>query len=490
MTSIFKQFGNTPAAPLNPYAAAPEEIERVQQPYGGQSPLASMSPELFFNMGNANNQGTNLTAGRIKPSASAPVWTPPKLDANGHFTSQQDIDDFKAAMANSGMSQHIQPGSLTGATLRDPQAFKNNKAAGDWAQANNLWHPPAGGHGGLRGALKDFGDSVTGYFKNVILSPPVLAALTAGAGTALGAGAGAAAGSAEGAAGSDLGMLGATSEGVSGGVGALGSTAPMLDAGYVMPGADAAASSTGSTLADISAASAAPAGAGTAGIGAGAPAAAAPTAETGGALSSVGSWIAAHPGMSAIGALTALGLAQKKPEGPAAAAVPGQNWLPATHATPLDRRYIPYEGNYHTYGQTSGSHQFFDPVAYNPDFLPGLSSGPNDKTSSTVPHMAKGGTASLSPLHAIAGAHYTTDGSGPLVTGPGGGQDDKVPAWLANGEYVFDASTVSDLGDGSTEEGAKKLDQLREAIRQHKRGGAKGLPPKAKPTTAYMRGGL
>lgn len=190
-------YGTAPtAAPRNRFAAAPEEVAQVVQPYSGQAPLANMQPGQFFNMGNANNQGTNLQPGQVVPTPNVPVWTPPQLDANGHFTSQQDIDDFKAAMGNSGMSQHIQPGSLTGATLSDPQAFKNNKAAGDWAQANNLWHPPAGGHGGIRGAAKDFGDSVTGYFKNVILSPPVLAALTAGVGAAAGAGAGAAEGGA------------------------------------------------------------------------------------------------------------------------------------------------------------------------------------------------------------------------------------------------------------------------------------------------------
>jgi hypothetical protein len=78
------------------------------------------------------------------------------------------------------------------------------------------------------------------------------------------------------------------------------------------------------------------------------------------------------------------------------------------------------------------------------------------------------------------GSHY--------VDGAGGGQDDLIPAQLADGEYVLDAEIVAALGDGSSKEGAKRLDKFREAIRKHKRGGSlKDIPPKAKSPLAYFR---
>lgn len=78
-----------------------------------------------------------------------------------------------------------------------------------------------------------------------------------------------------------------------------------------------------------------------------------------------------------------------------------------------------------------------------------------------------------------------------LVLGETGGQADEVNARIADGEYVFDADTVSALGDGNTLAGARKLDAMREEIRSHKRGAPKkSIPPKSKSTKAYMKGGI
>jgi hypothetical protein len=49
-----------------------------------------------------------------------------------------------------------------------------------------------------------------------------------------------------------------------------------------------------------------------------------------------------------------------------------------------------------------------------------------------------------------------------------GGREDNIDAKLSENEYVIDAETVSLLGDGSPEAGAKKLDAMRKQIRQHK----------------------
>ena len=74
------------------------------------------------------------------------------------------------------------------------------------------------------------------------------------------------------------------------------------------------------------------------------------------------------------------------------------------------------------------------------------------------------------------------------LNGYSGGQDDDINAKLSDGEYVIDASTVSDLGDGNNANGAKKLDQMRRNIRVHKRGGSIKMPPKAHSLLSYMRG--
>ena len=72
------------------------------------------------------------------------------------------------------------------------------------------------------------------------------------------------------------------------------------------------------------------------------------------------------------------------------------------------------------------------------------------------------------------------------LKGGDSGQSDKVPAMLSNGEYVMDAATVSDLGDGNSDAGAKALDAMRHHIRNHKRTGA--FPPKAKSPLEYLKG--
>lgn len=84
------------------------------------------------------------------------------------------------------------------------------------------------------------------------------------------------------------------------------------------------------------------------------------------------------------------------------------------------------------------------------------------------------------------GAH-----EGFAVEGPGTGRSDDIPAVLSDGEYVIDAETVALLGDGSSKAGAKKLDQMRVAIRKAKgKNLAKGkFSVNAKRPEAYMSGG-
>lgn len=84
---------------------------------------------------------------------------------------------------------------------------------------------------------------------------------------------------------------------------------------------------------------------------------------------------------------------------------------------------------------------------------------------------------------------FITGTTGHYVKGKGDGQSDDIPAMLADGEYVFDADTVAALGNGSSDAGAKRLDEMRQAIRKHKRSAPiDKIPPKAKSPLEYLKG--
>lgn len=98
--------------------------------------------------------------------------------------------------------------------------------------------------------------------------------------------------------------------------------------------------------------------------------------------------------------------------------------------------------------------------------------------------MAHGG-----PLDALVheGDHLLGDESS-HVQGRDPGQSDLVDARLSPGEYVMDADVVSALGDGNNDAGAQRLDEMREAIRRHKRSaGPESIPPKALSPLEYLK---
>ena len=85
---------------------------------------------------------------------------------------------------------------------------------------------------------------------------------------------------------------------------------------------------------------------------------------------------------------------------------------------------------------------------------------------------------------------FITGATGHYVKGRGDGQSDDIPAMLADGEYVFDADTVAQLGNGSSDAGAKLLDHFRQSLREHKRSAPSDkIPPKASPLM-YMKEAL
>jgi hypothetical protein len=104
--------------------------------------------------------------------------------------------------------------------------------------------------------------------------------------------------------------------------------------------------------------------------------------------------------------------------------------------------------------------------------------------------MAEGGQAEDGGGDGEHIPEFITGATGHYVRGRGDGQSDDIPAMLADGEYVFDASTVSTLGNGSSDAGAKLLDAFRESLRDHTRSApADKIPPKASPLE-YMKEAL
>jgi hypothetical protein len=77
-----------------------------------------------------------------------------------------------------------------------------------------------------------------------------------------------------------------------------------------------------------------------------------------------------------------------------------------------------------------------------------------------------------------------------LAQGSGSGRADTIDAKLSDGEYVIDAETVALLGDGSTKEGARRLDMMRQQLRQQKgKQLARGqFSTSAKMPLAYVKG--
>lgn len=93
------------------------------------------------------------------------------------------------------------------------------------------------------------------------------------------------------------------------------------------------------------------------------------------------------------------------------------------------------------------------------------------------------------PAMDTSGLGPTLGGEAYLQGGHAGGQDDVIDIKAAPGEYIFDADTVSALGDGNNERGAALLDAMRMRIREHKRAAPSDeIPPPALPPLAYLTG--
>lgn len=90
------------------------------------------------------------------------------------------------------------------------------------------------------------------------------------------------------------------------------------------------------------------------------------------------------------------------------------------------RTYIPFTGDYSTYGQ-GPQHEFYDNI--NPPMAP------------------------------------VTLASGGAITGLGDGQTDTIPAMLAPGEHVIDSDAVNAIGGGNTDEGHRRIEAMKQRAR-------------------------
>ena len=118
-----------------------------------------------------------------------------------------------------------------------------------------------------------------------------------------------------------------------------------------------------------------------------------------------------------------------------------------------------------------------------PDRMPERSeydaSNPNytDEELALMAGMRKGGLADVAAAGAARGGQFNLGGysdGGRLLRGPGDGVSDSIPATignrqparLADGEFVIPARIVSEIGNGSTEAGARKLYAMMDRVQR------------------------
>jgi len=145
---------------------------------------------------------------------------------------------------------------------------------------------------------------------------------------------------------------------------------------------------------------------------------------------------------------------------PAVAATATQAAIPAAAATTAPRR------------PGSGGVTYFSPMTYTPTVVQAAPTGdivPKNATQFLPEVKAAAGGGMMSSGISTLGGY--SDG-GRLLKGPGDGVSDSIPATiggkqparLADGEFVIPARIVSEIGNGSTEAGAKKLYAMMDRI--------------------------
>lgn len=123
------------------------------------------------------------------------------------------------------------------------------------------------------------------------------------------------------------------------------------------------------------------------------------------------------------------------------------------------------------YRPGQGGITYFTPMQYTT--APTTTQAPGNATGGYMPNGVPGGGI----VQLSAGGRY--------LRGPGDGVSDSIPAKfeqsgqparLADGEFVIDARTVSEIGNGSSEAGARKLYEMMERVHAARRKAKRGEP--------------
>ena len=147
---------------------------------------------------------------------------------------------------------------------------------------------------------------------------------------------------------------------------------------------------------------------------------------------------------------------------------PGQGGI--TYFSPMQ---YAYSGNTPTTGQG-----FIPPT-------PAPTAAPSGQQ--TTPTNPNRNTALASGGYMPGGIAMLAKGGGRFLQGAGDGVSDNIPATiggtrparLADGEFVIDARTVSEIGNGSSNAGAKKLYAMMDRVHNERRKAKRGKPSKA-----------
>jgi hypothetical protein len=119
-----------------------------------------------------------------------------------------------------------------------------------------------------------------------------------------------------------------------------------------------------------------------------------------------------------------------------------------------------------SYRPGQGGITYFSPMRYTPTAA--APAATTDTTTASTTNAAGGGM-----MHGIGSLGTYSDG-GHLLKGPGDGVSDSIPATigghqparLADGEFVIPARIVSEIGNGSTDAGARKLYAMMDRIKK------------------------
>lgn len=104
-------------------------------------------------------------------------------------------------------------------------------------------------------------------------------------------------------------------------------------------------------------------------------------------------------------------------------------------------------------------------------------------SSYTVPETQSFAEGGLASAHPAGEPQFYSEGglNNRYIKGEGDGTSDSIPAMVADSEFVMPADVVAALGNGSSDAGASKLDQMVQQIRKR----ARSTDPSELPPTAH-----